>query len=228
MRRELGPYRGITSTAPSTDNLVNYEHSYDSASGSQSTSKGPLDGLPLGVATSLPSGHLTSEELLVADSAVQALTPECGDLDFGDVQPACMFGCVVEDHPAKKLGRGAGAKGLLKAGAERGTQVVENQMDACGRTIHGADQMLYEGDELRRATMFSHLRHPSTPERFYCDKHVACPGSNILIVPTQRRSRHHRQARRTVVQQLFALLVDANYRFARAPRLGVSGRRQLS
>ena len=138
-------------------------------------SKRPLDGLPLGVATSLPSGHLTSEELLVAYATVQALTPERGDLYLGHVQPACMFGRVVEHHPAKKLGRGPHAKGLHKAGTEMSTQVVEDQMDACGRTVHPVNQMLHEGDEVHLATMLGYLRHPSTPERFYRDNTLHVP-----------------------------------------------------
>jgi hypothetical protein len=129
-------------------------------------SKRPLDGSELGVATSLPGGHLTREELWVANAAVQALASERGDFDFCHVQPACMFWGVVEDHPTKKLACGLGAKGLDKAGSEVGAQVVDHQMDASGRPVHGVDQVLREGDEVRLASMIGDLRNPSTAERF--------------------------------------------------------------
>ena len=100
-------------------------------------------------------------------------------------------------------------------------EVVEDQMDTSGRPVNGVDQVLREGDEVRLASMIGDLCNASTAERFHRDEHVAGPRADVLVVPTQCRSRHHRQARPTVVQQLLALLVHADNRFVRVPRPGV-------
>jgi len=96
--------------------------------------KRTLDGSAGGVATSLPNGHLKREELWVTDAAVQARATERGNFDFRHVQPTCMFRPIVENHPAKKLLGGPGAKHIDKAGSEVGAQVVDNQMNASGQS----------------------------------------------------------------------------------------------
>jgi len=117
------------------------------------TGKCPLDGSVLGVAPSLPGSHLFCDELLVADSTIQALAAECRNLDFGHVQPTGVLGCVVEDDAAQEFARHPRTKNLDEARSEVSVEVVEDQVDAPRGAINGVDQVLHEGDEVRLASM---------------------------------------------------------------------------
>src|SRR5258708_35497677 len=111
-------------------------------------SKSPMNRSVLGVASSLPGGHLFCEEFLVADSAVQALAAECSDLELCHIQPTPVLGRVVEDHAAQELARFPRAKDLDEARSEVCVEVVDHQMDASGRTVNDVDQALHESDEV--------------------------------------------------------------------------------
>src|SRR5271169_1202953 len=185
------------------------------------TSECPLDSSVLGVAASLPGCDLFCEEFLIADTAVQALATERRDLDFRHVQPAGVLGRVVKHDAAQQFVGHARAKDLDEARSEVCVQVVEHQMDTPRRPVDGIEQVLHEGHKVDLGSMIRDLGNPPAAERLDRDEYVACSGLNVFVIPAQRGSRHHRQARTAVVQQLLALLVDTDHRFVRAPWPGI-------
>src|SRR3954453_13231087 len=71
----------------------------------------PLNASAGGITLSLPGLDLSVENLALADAAVQALAVQHTDLDLCHVQPAGMFGRVVEFQAledAVRLGRRKG------------------------------------------------------------------------------------------------------------------------
>src|SRR5450631_25828 len=185
------------------------------------TGERPLDGSALYVAPPLPFSHLFGEDLLVADSSVQALASEHRDLDFSHVQPATVLWRVVEDDPAQQLRGFAHAKNLDEALAEVRVEVVNDQMNSSRRAINDVDQVLNESDEVRLSPVVRDLGNPATALRFNSDEDVARTGSDVFVVLPPRCSRHHRQTGSALMQQLLALLVDADHRLVLTPGLGV-------
>ena len=97
----------------------------------------PVHGHAQGVAVLHPGLDLGSQHGLAFDALVQALRGQGRELDFGNVEPAAVLGCVVPLQPrrgASRLGRG---KGLVEhAGMER-VEVVADQDHLLGlREVH--------------------------------------------------------------------------------------------
>src|SRR5271169_587045 len=185
------------------------------------TGKCPLDGSVLSVASSLPGSDFFCEKFLIADSTVQALATERGDLDFRHVQPTGVLGRVVKDDTAQQFAGHPRTEDLDEARSEVRVEIVEDQMDAPCRPVDGIEQVLNEGHKVRLASMVRDLSNPPAAARLHRDEHVACSRPNVFVVPAQRCPRHHRQARTALVQQLLALLVHTDHRFVRTPGSGI-------
>ena len=87
-----------------------------------------MDGSVLGVAPSLPGSHFLCEKFLIADSTIQALPSERGDLDFRHVQPTGVLGRVVKDDAAQQLARHPRTEDLDEACSKVRVEIVEDQM----------------------------------------------------------------------------------------------------
>ena len=68
----------------------------------------PVDSALVGVGGVLPGGEFGVEGVEVVDAAVEALPGQCGQFDFGDVEPGSVFGGVVD---LQALGEGEGFVG---------------------------------------------------------------------------------------------------------------------
>ena len=97
----------------------------------------PVHGHAQGVAVAHPSLDLGSQHGLAFDAPVQALPGQGRELDFGDVEPAAVLGCVVPFQPrgdAPRLGRG---KGLVEHAGVVRVEVVADQDHLLGlREMH--------------------------------------------------------------------------------------------
>src|SRR5271169_3610593 len=97
----------------------------------------PSDSSVLGVTASLPGSGLLCKEFLIADSTVQALATDRGDLDFRHVQPTGVLGRVVKHDAAQQFVGHARAEDLDEARSEVCVQIVEHQMDTPRRPVDG-------------------------------------------------------------------------------------------
>ena len=65
----------------------------------------PLNRLAFGIAVSLPSVDLALQQSGRGDAAIQSLAIEDTDFDLRLVEPAGVFGGVVEPNSSQELGR---------------------------------------------------------------------------------------------------------------------------
>lgn len=144
-------------------------------------SKRPLDATSFGVAFALPSIDLAPGSRFVRQSSPEALSIQDTDLDFRHVQPACVLGGVVEHDSAQKRSGSHWAEFLFEALAEMRVEVVENQVNLCGRSVGALKQSLYEADEIRFCSAFDNLHHSTPPP-------LGSTATNILQVPSRTYS----------------------------------------
>src|SRR6266545_1623739 len=175
----------------------------------------PLDGPMLGVAALLPRAYFALDGRSIAETTIQALAPECSDLDFGHVQPTGVLRGVVKHHPPQQPLGGLAAERFDEAFAEMDVEVVDDEMDAPGRAIDVADEVLGERNEIELATMRGHLRHPVSASRLDRDEDIAGTGPHVFVIHALGLPWRRRERLPTVAQQLLALLVEANHRLVR-------------
>jgi hypothetical protein len=61
-----------------------------------------------------PSGDFTAEPFWIVDSAIQTLATQDADLDLEHVEPACVFGGVVELQPSQDAPGFSGRERLVE------------------------------------------------------------------------------------------------------------------
>ena len=78
----------------------------------------PLDALVAVISSALPGSYLGDEEVLAVDATIQALPLEDTDFDLHHVQPAGVFGRVVELDAAKDAPSLGGRKARIEPARE--------------------------------------------------------------------------------------------------------------
>jgi hypothetical protein len=93
----------------------------------------------------LPRGDLTAQGFDVRDSAAQALAVEGAEFDFCDVEPAAVFGRVVDFETIGQAARFDGREGFVERGDGMGVEVVHDQshLDGFGVALfeHSLDEV---------------------------------------------------------------------------------------
>lgn len=64
-----------------------------------------VDASATGVSQVLPGSGLCDEATIVVDATIKALAAQNADFDFDHVEPAGVFGRVVEFQPSKEASR---------------------------------------------------------------------------------------------------------------------------
>jgi len=181
----------------------------------------PSDASALIVSATLPRVDFIGERGAVRQSAIKALAVKDADFDFRHVQPTGVLWRVVKDDASQEFVGDADAEHLLEALAEMRVEVVEYQMDATCRRIDLFEQVLDKSDEVGLGTMIGNLHGPSSALGFDRHEQVAGTAPNVLIILPQGHSGPDRQRSPGILEQLLALLVQANDRFSRSERTGV-------
>src|SRR3972149_4852460 len=127
-----------------------------------------------------------------------------------------MLGRVVKLYAPQQRASGRCTEHLLKARAEMGVEVVQNQVNLSGGGITALKQVLYESDKFRLGSALGDLDHPTSA--FGLDRYEPIAGAlaNVFVIVLGRRSGFHGQPLSAISDQLLALLIEANHRFARA------------
>ena len=105
------------------------------------------------VSLGLPGVDLSNEAVAVFDATIEALAFEHADLDLNHVEPAGVFGRVVELEPpdhAARLGRWEG--GVESSGGVGG-EVVEDDADALGFWEVDIDKLAHAKGEVVSGAM---------------------------------------------------------------------------
>src|SRR5487761_1933828 len=176
----------------------------------------PINAASFGIASALPAIDFAPRARPVHQSSPKALTIQDADLDLCHVQPARMLGRVMKLHASQQPAGGRRTEHLLEAGSEMGVQVVQNQVNLSGRGITALKQVLYEGDEVRLGSALGELEHPTPAFGLDRHEHIAGAVANIFVIVLGRRPGLHRQPLSAFSDQLLALFVDADHRFALA------------
>jgi hypothetical protein len=92
----------------------------------------PFDAGGDGVVLLLPDGSLDGQLLETFDAAVKALGRQHADLDFHHVQPAGMFGDVVELQSAQQASCFLSRECLVERAGGVSGQIIEDDADARG------------------------------------------------------------------------------------------------
>src|SRR3990170_6004696 len=176
----------------------------------------PINAASFGIALALPAIDFAPRGRPVHQSSPKTLTIQDADFDLRHVQPARMLGRVVKLHPSQQRASGGRTEHLLEARAEMGVEVVQNQVNLSGGGIAALKQVLYEGDEFRHGSALGDLDHPTPAFGLNRHEHIAGALANIFVIVLGRRPGFHGQPFSAVSDQLLALLVDTDYRFALA------------
>ena len=97
---------------------------------------------------SFPSGDFSDQLLLAGDAPIQTLTTQNADFDLDHVQPACMFGNIVELEPSQHASRLVGGKGLVERTGGMGRQIVEDDPDALCLGVMDIGEIAHAGGEV--------------------------------------------------------------------------------
>src|SRR3989338_1463437 len=178
-------------------------------------SERPRDAALFGIAALLPSVDLGDQRSAVWQTPVKTLAIKDTDFDFSHVEPAGVFWGVVKGNAPQQRFRLLDSKHVLEALAEVGIEVVHDQMDAARRAIDLFEQILDESHEVGLGAVVGD--HDSSPSALGFDRHkqIAGTGTHILVILPHRHSGTDGQRRAGVLEQLLALLVQANNRFLR-------------
>ena len=184
-------------------------------------SERPLDTSLLVVSAPLPGIDFTGEGVTVGQAPIQALAIKDANFDFRHVQPTGVLRGVVKDDATQQLVRHLDAEHVLETLAEMRVEVVQYQMNSTRRRVDLFEQVLDEGHEIRLGAMIGNLHGPSSAFGFDRHEQVACAAPYVLVIQSHGRSWLDRQGLARILEQLLALLVQANNRFSRPERTSV-------
>src|ERR1700687_4015050 len=178
------------------------------------TRKGPLDAASSGVTPPLPRRHLGSEGSLLGGTTRQALALQKTDLDLGPIEPARMFGCVVELDPAQQRRGCLYTEHFVEARAQMRVAVVQDPGDLAYRGIAAAQHPADEGDEIDLGAPGGDLREPTLTAGLDGDNDIAGAGPRVLVVLLGRCGGLRGQGAMSLAQQVLAFLVQTKHRLA--------------
>ena len=151
--------------------------------------EGPLYLFVVLVSSLLPGVDFVVESLEIGYSCVSALTAHDAYFYFGDVEPAGVFGCVVElDFFQKSLGF-IFIECLVKTFFVVGVEVVEYHADDFGVGESFVDEVFHEAGEVLSGALSCDLS--DAPVAFEVDGHeyVGGPIAGVLVVVAEWPSR---------------------------------------
>ena len=150
----------------------------------------------------------------------QALAAEEADLYLGLIQPASMFGRVVNRKSIPQPSAGFFAKAVHQRLAGVGAQVIHDQMDGVGSRIVLGDREQKIGKLGRRAGG-CYFGEMNSRLRFDAAEDVGCAAALVLIISSRDLTGPHRNRGPRIFMQHRRLFVDANHGFALRQRLFV-------
>src|SRR3972149_9761713 len=122
----------------------------------------PINAASFGLALALPAMDFASRGHPVHQSSPKALAIQDADFDLRHIQPTRVLGRVVKLHASQQRVSARRTEHLLKARAEMGVEVVQNQVNLSGGGITALKQVLYESDKFRLGSARGDLDHPTS------------------------------------------------------------------
>jgi len=140
----------------------------------------PIDGSSRFVAGLFPRRDFIGQLLYQRDTSTDALTGKDADFDFGHVQPATMFGCVMDLQLVRNPKRFRRLERLIERAERMRIQVVHHQDDLTRLGIPLVDQLANAMREIKFRSLVGYFDMSPTGERSNIIK--------ILAVPQRRYS----------------------------------------
>ena len=184
-------------------------------------SERPRDPSLLCIAAQLPSVDLGNERGSIRKTSIQTLAIQDADFDFSHVEPTGVFRGVVKDNAAQQRPRFLDTEYVLEALAEMGIEVIHDQMDAACRSINLFEQMPDESHEIGLGTAVGHQDGAPSALGFHRHEQIAGANANVFVILPHGRAGLDRQWGARMLEQLLALLVQADDRFLRPERTSV-------
>ena len=97
-----------------------------------------------------------------------------------------------------------------------GVEFVQNQVNLSGGDIGALKQVLYEGDEFRLGSALGDLDPPMPAFGLHRREHIVGALANVFVIVLGRRPGFYGSRLSAVSNQLLALLIEADHRFALA------------
>src|SRR5260370_24095236 len=144
--------------------------------------KASVDGAALSIALRLQSGKVLSQDLHALHPARQAPSCENGDLDFGHVEPAAMFGGVMELDALQDASCFGRLKGFIEGSGRMGIEIVLHNAHILGMRV---DLVHQPADALRvvqLGAMLGHLHMAPARQGFDEEKQIGGAQSLILVI----------------------------------------------
>jgi len=113
-------------------------------------SKAPLDGASCCISRALPGIDLGLQDAAIGNASVQTLATKNANLDLRHVQPARVFGCVVELDSTQEFVGSTLAQNVIEALPEVRVEVVQHQVDTARLGVNACEQFANEGNEVAR------------------------------------------------------------------------------
>ena len=143
-----------------------------------------------------------------------ALPSQKADLDLGLIQPAAVFGRVVDRQSVPKLGPFLFPEVVGKSFGAMDVQIIHDQMDRVGSGVVG-DDALQRRSQLRSRAIWSCQREVFSSLRLYRAEYVGRSASLVFVVGAPGLTRGHRPCRSYVIVECDWLLVQTNHRLCR-------------
>ena len=181
----------------------------------------PRDTVLLVISASLPCIDFAGKRVTVGEAPVQALTVKNADLDFRHVEPAGVLRRLVKDHTSQQCVRRPDSRHFLETLAEMRVEVVEHKMNATRRRVDLFEEVLDKCHEIRLGATIGNLHGASPALGFDRHEQVAGTAPHVLVIQSHRPPRLDRHGLARILQQLLALLVQANDRLSRPERAAI-------
>lgn len=141
----------------------------------------PLDGDVVTIHSAAPGAGLSAEFGYGVDSALaQALSAEQADLHFGWIQPASVFGGVMEREAVPDPVSNCFPKAINDSFAGVSGEIIQHQMDGIGLRISGRDLQQVIGELMPTPGRRNHGEVPSRL-RFRTAEHIGCSTTSSAL-----------------------------------------------
>ncbi len=157
----------------------------------------------------------------MSKAAIQALTGENIEFDFGHVQPTTVLGRVVEFQPLQNALGFCGSKRLIQGSRLVGVQVVWHDPNALSVRVVKVDQVFQTVGIIDLGSPIGHV--DMAPTLQWLEEHEEIAGAMpfVFVIIAGRFARSHGQRHSRFTDQLHRQFVSAEVSCLRLPALAL-------
>jgi hypothetical protein len=159
---------------------------------------------------SMPSIERRSEIDHRSDPLIKRLPRKDGELNLGDVEPAAVFGGVVDLELLGEPARFFGLERLVECCRSVRAQIVHDQNDPLGGGIDLVGESTEEEREVDEGALLGRFGHNAAHERLDGEKDIRRAAPPILVVDSKGNSGLRPQGYTNMVEQRLARFIEAD------------------